>query len=467
VARRILRIWLENAGYRTVEFEGGEHALSDTTEGFAALCLDLGLNDVPGLTVLKHLRARDPFLPVIVVTGQRDVDTAVTAMRAGAYDFVVKPVDRERLEHALRRAVERRELAASVQHLRSALDERHALVGQSPPMREVARQIERVGKSDVAVCVFGESGTGKEIVARAIHDAGARRGAGFIAINCAAIPETLHESELFGHEKGAFTGAVGLHRGRFEQAHGGTLFLDEVGEMSASTQASLLRTLQERTIRRVGGITEVPVDVRVIGATHRNLEAEVSAGRFREDLYFRLVVYPIHLPPLRARRDDIPRLVAHFLRKLSSEMGREMPRLSAEAVEALMLYRWPGNVRELQNVVHRAVLSCDDSEITLAHLPRNLRSLSLPELLTPPRPPANEERILSMRELERRAIAQALEASGGSVTKAAKLLGMGRATLYRKLQENPPAQVALATDSPPGVRPAEVAPASRSFATSF
>jgi DNA-binding NtrC family response regulator len=288
------------------------------------------------------------------------------------------------------------------------------------------------------VCIFGESGTGKELVARAIHQGSNRRRGPFVAINCAGIPESLQESELFGHERGSFTGATQQRRGCFEQANSGTLLLDELGEMSLTTQASLLRTLQEKTIRRVGGSSESPIDVRIVCATHRDLRVEVDAGRFREDLYFRLVVHPIHRPPLRERLEDLPLLVGHFLRTLEVGVGREVKRISPEALDALQRHRWPGNVRELQNVVHRSLLACRGDEITLADLPSDIRNAVLPPL-----PPTNgkaqngeyarDDEILPLRELERRAIQKALRATQGSVGKAAKLLGIGRATLYRRI----------------------------------
>jgi DNA-binding NtrC family response regulator len=365
-------------------------------------------------------------------------------MQAGAYDYVTKPLDRDRLLLAVHRANERRELLSNVRRLESALTERSVLgsiVGKSPPMRELAQQVQRVLESDVAVCIFGESGTGKELVARAIHNGSARRRGPFVAINCAGIPESLQESELFGHERGAFTGATQMRRGCFEQANGGTLLLDELGEMSLQTQASLLRTLQEKTIRRVGGSSESPIDVRIVCATHRDLRAEVEAGRFREDLYFRLVVYPISLPSLRNRLEDIPTLVGHFLRSLSKDIGREVHSISPEALEALGRHHWPGNVRELQNVVHRSLLACRGDEITLSDLPPDIRELALPAILPSVAVNGNgaryheptEEDIVPLRELERRAIQRALRATHGSVGRAAKLLGIGRATLYRRI----------------------------------
>jgi DNA-binding NtrC family response regulator len=441
VALRLMRFWLERAGYRVVEHDSGESAIRDEGESPTVACVDLGLGEIGGFKVIQHLRARDADLPIIVVTAQVQIETAVAAMRAGAYDYVTKPLERDRLVLAVDRARERRELMNNVRRLESALGERSVLgsiVGQSPKMRELAQQVERVLGSDVAVCVFGESGTGKELIARAIHQGSNRRRGPFVAINCAGIPESLQESELFGHERGAFTGATQMRRGCFEQANGGTLLLDELGEMSLMTQASLLRTLQEKTIRRVGGSTESPIDVRIVCATHRDLRAEVEAGRFREDLYFRLVVYPIHLPPLRERLEDIPLLVGHFLRTLEAGVGRDIKRISPEALDALTRHRWPGNVRELQNVVHRSLLASRGDEITLADLPADIRNAVLPPLPAAPgkngsSEPQREEDILPLRELERRAIQRALRATHGSVGKAAKLLGIGRATLYRRI----------------------------------
>ncbi|MDX2052778.1 MAG: sigma-54 dependent transcriptional regulator [Polyangiaceae bacterium] len=444
--RRLMRFWLEKDGYQIIEHASGTSALNYAGDMPAAVCIDLGLDDVPGLEVLRHLKARDPEISLIVVTAQRDIDTAVEAMRAGAYDYVTKPLERERLLLAVGRGIERRDLVSNVRRLKNALSEHkseHSIIGRSAPMMELDRQISHVLESDVAVCVFGESGTGKELVARAIHQGGPRKAGPFVAINCAAIPHSLLESELFGHERGAFTGATHTRRGRFEEADRGTLFLDELGEMSSGTQASLLRTLQEKKIRRVGGSQEIPTDARIVCATHRDLRAEVEAGRFREDLYFRLVVYPIIVPPLRNRVEDIPLLVGHFLQSLRADVGREVQRISPEALEALTRYRWPGNVRELQNVVHRCMLASRGHEITLADLPQDVRAHAAPPIphhhtgngsISPISIAPTATDIVPLQELERRAIERALRATGGSVGKAAKLLGIGRATLYRRIQ---------------------------------
>jgi DNA-binding NtrC family response regulator len=372
------------------------------------------------------------------------VQTAVAAMRAGAYDFLTKPLDRECLLLSVRRACEKRRLVDRVKNLQTALGSGprfESIVGSSSAMRELSQQVERVLESDVAVCLQGESGTGKELVARAIHQGGPRRRGPFVALNCAAIPASLQESELFGHERGAFTGATQTRLGCFERARGGTLLLDEVGEMSPAVQAVLLRTLQERTVRRVGGSQEIPTDVRIVCATHRDLRSEVDAGRFREDLYFRLVVYPIKLPALRDRVEDIPQLVSHFLEKLGARSPHGVRHVAPDALEALMRHGWPGNVRELENVVHRSVLAAHSDQIELGDLPPDLRSGSAdgaPRLVATNRPDNDTESadtVVPLRELEEREIKKALRVTRGSVGRAAKLLGIGRATLYRRIAE--------------------------------
>jgi len=442
ITRRLTRSWLEKAGYSVAEYDS-ERSLREAEGPLPSVaCVDLGLGETSGFDVMNYLRERDPELPTIVVTAELEVDTAVAAMRAGAYDYLTKPVDRERLLLTVRRACERRRLVDRVKNLQSALGKSALLdeiVGAGPAMRELSRQVERVVESDVAVCLQGESGTGKELVTRAIHKSGPRRNGPFVAINCAAIPASLQESELFGHERGAFTGATQTRLGCFERARGGTLLLDEIGEMSQATQAVLLRTLQERTVRRVGGSAEIPVDVRIVCATHRDLKSEVDAGRFREDLYFRLVVYPIHLPPLRDRIEDIPLLAAHFLEKLKGRSGHSVKRVTPGALEALSHHPWPGNVREFENVIHRAVLACRGEEITENDLPTDLRPTD--ERLSALRATSDDEllgdgdEVLPLRELEQRAIKKALRLTRGSVGRAAKLLGIGRATLYRRLAE--------------------------------
>jgi DNA-binding NtrC family response regulator len=443
-ARRLVRAWLEGAGYTVVEYDSARAVKEGPAVSPSVACVDLHLGASSGFDVMNFLRERDPELPTIVVTADGDVQTAVNAMRAGAYDYLTKPIDRDCLLLSVRRACERRRLVERVRNLQSALGSGslfESIVGSSPAMRELSQQVERVLESDVAVCLLGESGTGKELVARALHQGGPRRRGPFVAINCAAIPASLQESELFGHERGAFTGATQTRLGCFERARGGTLLLDEVGEMSPAAQAVLLRTLQERTVRRVGGGQEIPTDVRIVCATHRDLRGEVDAGRFREDLYFRLVVYPIRLPSLRNRVEDIPPLVAHFLEKLRARSPHGVRHVAPDALEALARHSWPGNVRELENVVHRSVLAARTDQIGLTDLPPDLRSDA----------PVNGARrspmlemeddlsdtgvVIPLRELEERAIKRALRVTRGSVGRAAKLLGIGRATLYRRIAE--------------------------------
>ena len=519
--RRVLRRVLERDHMEVVEFADGK-AIAKGAADFDLVCLDLSLGGVSGLDVLKHLKAETPDVPVVMVTGNSDVDTVVAVMRAGADEYVTKPVGAEHLRLAVRRALDRSNLEKSVVSLKSELDGmrgKRTLVGSSPAMRALVTAMDRVLASDVAVCILGESGTGKELVARAIHDDGRRMRGPFVAINCASIPEHLQESELFGHEKGSFTGATGTYRGRFEQAQdgtlfldelgdmspatqvkllralqeselfghekgaftgatatyrgrfeqaqGGTLFLDELGDMSPATQVKLLRALQEKAIRRVGGTTDIDTNLRVIGATHRDLEAMVRAGAFREDLYFRLMVYPIEMPPLRERKGDIPALIGHLMERHREDVGRALPKWSAEALDALMAHDWPGNVRELENVVHRAMLTAAGGRVGLADLPKVVRAPALPVIrsFTPPamaavRPAAPASRELpplQLRQLEDLAIHEALEQVGGHIANAAKLLGIGRATLYRRITE---LDTPAAVPGSPGSAPPSKAPSS-------
>ncbi len=445
--RELLRDRIEAAGFSVLEFDQGQEVLQRETSEWMAVCLDLELDDMAGMDVLRHLRARDVLLPVVLIAADQDINAAVQAVRLGAHDYVTKPVAGQRIIQSLREAAEYRRECWRQQPCEQTGEEEKllgSLVGRSAPMRGLVRQLRRVLKAEVPVCIFGETGTGKELVARAIHEQGSRAGGPLVAVNCAAFAESLLESELFGHDRGAFTGAFATHKGCFEQAQGGTLFLDEVGEMSASTQVRLLRTLQERTIRRVGGTAELRVDVRIIAATHRDLLAEVRSGRFREDLYYRLAVYPLRVPPLRERASDIPLFINHFLRKAGGGDKSRPSRVTPEVLEALLRYHWPGNVRELENVLLRAALSCDGPQIELGHLPAELRALVLPVIpkgFSTGRDAVVGERLIDMdavvpiRELERREILKALAVTSGSVTKAARLLGLGRATLYRRLGE--------------------------------
>jgi DNA-binding NtrC family response regulator len=450
VIRRVVTAWLERAGFAVRAFARGDDALRAIGPEVSVACVDLGLDDMDGLELIERLRAKAFDVVPVVMTADDRPDVIVRAMRAGAIDYVVKPLEEARVLAAVWQAAAER--TARVDRTgRTPARTVDGLVGDGPAMLEIRELLGQISDSDVSVCLLGETGTGKEVVARAIHATSRRRAGPLIAVNCAAVPESLEESELFGHEKGAFTGAVALRRGRFEQASGGTLFLDEVGDMSPSMQTALLRTLQERTIRRVGGAAEIAVNVRVVSATHKNLEAEVAAGRFREDLYYRLVVFPVRLPPLRERKEDLLPLSLHFLASLKGEARRPITGLSAETLAAMGAYHWPGNIRQLENVMHRAVLAARGETIEVSNLPPDIRasvpfepraSASSPPNSQPSSTPRSAETLASaaprqvaeqLREVERAAIVEALAAAQGNVARAAVALGMSRATLYRRL----------------------------------
>jgi DNA-binding NtrC family response regulator len=449
IQQRLLGVVLREQGWRVVIARRGSEALQLLeSEQTVALILDLVLPDGSGDDLLTKVRERHPNLPVIVLSAQDSVERAVEIMRRRPYDYLVKPVDPERLVRVMERALHEQALTARVAELEREVRASYRfddIVGAAPQMQRLYDQMEQVLKTRVTVFIAGESGTGKELVAKALHYQGSRAKGPFVALNCGAIPESLQESELFGHEKGSFTGAVGTHRGRFEQANGGTLFLDEIGELSLSAQTRLLRVLQESEIQRVGGSALIPVDVRIISATHRDLEAMIAEGTFREDLYYRLVVFPLDLPPLRERREDVPALLRHFLRRYRTELGTKERDFDRDALDVLMQYDWPGNVRELENVVQRALVTSRSGAIGVDALPPKLvlRAMGIVERAAPVAANGAPEEILTLETLERRAIEQALRLLEGNVSLAAQRLGIGRATLYRRL-----AQYGLLTEPP-------------------
>ncbi len=453
-ARTVVRRMLEVDGWEVSEARSTEEAraLLAAEPEPVALLLDVLLDGESGLEYLERLREDGVLVPVIVMTAMEDVETAVRAMKAGAYDFLVKPVTPERLRTALTHAAERRALLDENRNLRKRVRQEafgRTLVGESPAMKALFAEMERVVETDIAVCLLGETGTGKELVARWLHENGPRGKGPFVDINCAAIPETLIESELFGHEKGAFTGAAARHKGKLEQADGGTLFLDELGEMAHATQARLLRVLQEKTLVRVGGSETIPYNARLISATQRDLTAAVRQGTFREDLYFRVVVYPLRLPPLRERIEDIALLVHHFIRVFRATTGRPVEGITPEAIVTLEAYTWPGNVRELQNAVFRAVVSARGPFLTTADFP-DLSPDRVPRYQPrpyparpdgPPTPAAGLPKaaiaapgLVTMEDHERAAIQQALDAANGNVRAAADRLQVARSTLYRRIR---------------------------------
>ncbi|MFO0619075.1 MAG: sigma-54 dependent transcriptional regulator [Polyangiaceae bacterium] len=440
--------WLGREGWSVDEL-GRADALFEALEVTIpdVVLLDLQLPDRDGMSVLAELRERFPEVAVVMLTANRDVDTVVAAMRLGAVDYVAKPFDPTRLSTAARNAAERARLGSRVRQLEQQLrtGAYRGIVGRSDAMQRLFRELDHVVASDVTVLIHGESGTGKELVARALHDGGRRSKGPFIAVNCAAIPENLVESELFGHERGAFTSATSQHRGCIERATGGTLFLDEIAELPLGMQAKLLRVLQERTFRRVGGTVDVHSDFRLVSATHRELRDAASAGRFREDLYYRVAVFEVELPPLRERAGDIPLLAHHMARQI---VGKDAPGIADDTVAAMERYSWPGNVRELRNAIERALVVCGTGPIRPQDLPpaltdreRLARRESRPEIAPHSSnamatdPSADSESVTSMENIEREALRQALARAGGNVSAAVRELGIGRTTIYRKMKK--------------------------------
>ena len=419
--------------YAVAEAENGQRAL-EWLETHAAdvILTDLRMPHMDGLQLLARLLGREPKPIVIMLTAYGNVETAVEAMKRGAYDFLAKPVNLDRLELLLTRALAERQLGVENQRLRAQLDSKYGfanIIGTSPAMQAVFDTIRHVAPTKATVLIQGESGTGKELVARALHQASPRREGPFVPVHCAALAPTLLESELFGHEKGAFTGAVGRRRGRFEMADGGTLFLDEIGEIEPSLQVKILRVLEERAFERVGGSETVTVNVRLVAATNKDLRQLVADGKFREDLFYRLFVVNLTLPPLRERDGDIVLLTQHYLKTLAAENGKSVPTLTAEAMDALTAYSWPGNVRELRNVIERMVVLNSTGKLNLDDVPATVRQGAHDS----GRDATRAGRVL--RDAERQLIEDALRQHRGNRTKAAQHLGIIRRTLHRKLNE--------------------------------
>ncbi|OEU53748.1 MAG: hypothetical protein BA861_03880 [Desulfobacterales bacterium S3730MH5] len=426
--RRLLRHWLEKEGYRVLDFESGEECLRMMDREPSAICLDIVMHGMDGIEVLKRIKKINSDVPVIMITAEDTVDTAVEAMREGAYDYMVKPTDKVRFKTTVKRSLENYALIAEVKRIRRELKKKYEfenIIGKSRSVQRLFDQIDKVLNTNITVLIEGETGTGKELVAKAIHYNSNRKRGPFVDINCGAIPENLQESEFFGFEKGAFTGATHAKKGKLETAHEGTLFLDEISDMGKQTQVKLLRFLQEKNFERIGGRKKIEVSVRIISATNRMLKDAVKEGDFREDLYYRLAVYPIYVPPLRERKDDIPILATHFLKKYQDETSKEINTISNEAMEALTIYRWPGNVRELENTIYRAMVSADSDIIDINCLPEALQEERLIEV--------DSQKIIRLSDIEKKALVNALKATEGNITQAAKALNIGRNTLYRKL----------------------------------
>ena len=402
---------------------------------FDVILTDLGMSEMDGLALCERMLGTKPDVPVIVVTGQGSMEAAIGAMRAGAYDFLSKPLDGKLLGLSVARAAQHHRLRDEVKRLREAMSESTTgtrLVGDSPAMKRVNDLIGRVGASDASVLIHGETGTGKELVARAVHESSPRKDGPFVAINCAAVPPNLLESELFGHARGAFTDAKAARQGLFLEASGGTLFLDEIAEMPLEMQAKLLRALQERKVRPVGANQEVSFDARIVGASHRDLETEVAERRFRQDLFYRINVVRIDVPPLRDRGSDVLKLANHFLDKATGRSAKGRLSLSPQVAERLLSYDWPGNVRELENCIERCVALARFDHLTVEDLPEKIRAYRADRFLMSAND-ANE--IVSLDELERRYILRVMKMLGGNTARAAQLLGLDRRTLYRKLEK--------------------------------
>jgi two-component system response regulator AtoC len=414
---------------------GAEARVAFDTAQADVVVTDLNMPGQSGIQFCEWVATNRGDTPVIVITAFGSLDTAIAAIRAGAYDFIPKPFEIDVLAIALERAIKHRELRHEVKRLRSLLDATRGmgeLLGESPVVKELKELMARVAESQASVLVTGESGTGKEVVARLLHQKGARADHPFLALNCAAMPEHLIESELFGHVRGAFTDAKADKVGLFAQANHGTLFLDEIGDMPLSLQPKLLRVLEERKVRPVGGGKEVAVDLRLISATHRDLEDAIVQGQFREDLYFRLNVIQIALPPLRARGNDVLLIAQSFVDTFAKQAGKAVVGLSPEAAERLSSYAWPGNVRELRNAIERAVALTRHENITVDDLPERIRAYKVSHVLVASQDP---EELVNLAEVEKRYIARVLGAVGGNKTTAARILGIDRTTLYKKLQQ--------------------------------
>ncbi len=457
--RRVLEAILRREGYDVITAANGEEALGGMNRGVHTVITDLKMPGLDGMQLLKKLSADYPDVPVVMITAHGSVESAVEAVKLGAFDYLEKPFEQEQIRQVVAKAINTYALAR-----RDARPEepsgrgRFRLVGQSPAIRQIYAVVEKVASTPSTVLITGESGTGKELIARALHENSARESGPFIKINCAAIPKTLMESELFGYDKGAFTGAVGAKPGRFELAHGGTLFLDEIGEIPVEMQVKLLRVLQESEFERVGGIKTIKVDVRLVAATNRDLLAEVGAGSFREDLFYRLNVVPIHIPPLRERREDIPLLAEHFIAKFNDRLKKQIASIAPEAIERLIAYHWPGNIRELENLMERTMLFCEGPEIRVSDLPPEVVGAAHVSAVFPAPPPPSapapaaampgldeagkavpeslkEAVRVETERVERELIQKALDATGGNVTQAARKLKISRKSLQTKMKE--------------------------------
>ncbi|MEW6456571.1 MAG: sigma-54 dependent transcriptional regulator [Acidobacteriota bacterium] len=432
IMRNTMSDWLKEKGYNVIVAANGKDAIEKIRlESFNVAFIDLKMPGKDGLEVLQAIKKINPGVAVIIMTAYATIETAIKAMREGAYNYLIKPFSLDEIELTVKTIVKYQQLEAENIQLRQQLEDRYSLkniVGKSHQMKKILELVENIADSNATVLIQGASGTGKEVIARAIHQKSQRWNKPFIAANCAAIPRELLESELFGHEKGAFTGAIYTKKGRFELANGGTLFLDEIGDMSLETQIHLLRVLQEREFRRVGGSELIKIDIRIITSSNKNLEEAVKNGTFREDLFYRLNVIPIYLPELKERKEDIPLLVDHFLTKYSLESGRDKKSISPAAMNLLMEYEWPGNIRELENMIERLVILCKDKIIKPEDLP--------PTIIEKTKMESNMPSLKkSLNEIEKDYISNILNENNWNISKSARILGVERLTLYNKIKK--------------------------------
>jgi DNA-binding NtrC family response regulator len=439
--RKLVCRWLHLEGYDAISIDSGEECLKKLNIALpVCILLDRSMPTLSGVNTLKEIKKHHPFIPVIMMTADVEVDSVVTSMQTGAFDYLAKPLERIKLLATLRNAIEKHKQAIQLRGVEreNKSNGYERLTGKSAKMRNLFKQLDSISSSNISVLIQGASGTGKELVAQAIHTTSSRKDGPFVALNCAAIPETLHESELFGYEKGAFTGATSAKMGKFEQAHNGTLFLDEVGEMSLSLQAKLLRVLQERSFQKLGASKELSVDFRLITASHVDLAEAVKNKLFRDDLYFRLAVFELEIPTLAERKDDIPLICDELLAEFSRETNKQLS-ISDEVYVLFQSYSFPGNVRELKNALHRASVVCQDGLIRIEDLPKRIVagtiSSQIPENVFFETTVHRGNSIESLEVSERRAIEQAIKTAGGNMSEAVRRLGIGRATLYRKLKK--------------------------------
>ena len=434
--RKTLKGVLSDDGYQVLQAGDGPQGLEVLSRSFVdAVLLDVWMPGLDGLETLKRIREVSPFVPVIMISGHGTIDTAVKAVKMGAFDFIEKPISLTKLLIILSRAIEQGELRLENVVLKEQVEKKYRLVGESEAMGRVRAEIAAAGPTNASVLVAGENGSGKEIVAREIHRHSRRADRPFVAVNCAAIPDELIESELFGHEKGAFTGATGRRRGRFELAEKGTLFLDEVGDMSPRTQAKILRVLEEKQFERVGGGEKIRADVRIIAATNRNLPKEVEAGRFRDDLYFRLNVFPILVPALRNRKDDIPEIAEYFVGEICTEHGKEKKKFSRGAMERMLAHAWPGNVRELRNVVERLVILSAGPSIGEETVQRVLAAEPPRAETTTPGALDQENFREAVLAFEKEYLTRKLRENEFNVSRTAEKLGLDRTSIHRKMKQ--------------------------------